>query len=110
MDIEELEAEAEQIKQRQNRFGETEGSKSSLELIQKALEVKENQKGKPEYELSELLEPIPSEQKRHFQNLKKKIADKWKNKRADKLKSKEKSEKTEKPGKEKWWLKNKTPK
>ena len=60
MDIEDLEKAKEKIKQRQERFGETEASKHNLEQIDKAIEFREQNKGNPDYELSELLEPIPS--------------------------------------------------
>ena len=60
MEIDELEADALRIKQRQEKFGETDEGKRTLEHIQKAIQFKEENKGNPEYELSELLEPIHS--------------------------------------------------
>ena len=101
MEIDELNAEAESIKKRQERFGETEMSKfkygfllllNSLDQIQKALEFKEQHKGMPEYELSELLVPIPSETKRYYQQIKQKMIQKNKDKRM-KNKNKEEGEK-----------------
>jgi len=113
MEIDELQAEIDQIKQRMERFGENKQGNDNIKLIQETIDFKEENKGKPEYELTELLVPIPSDQKRHFNNIKERIKQKYKNKHKGRsLKNKDGLEKPlaqpagGKSGK--WWLKNKS--
>lgn len=102
MDLEDLNAEAEKIRQRQTRFGETQDSKLVLEQLEKIIEIKEKHKGVPEYELGDLLVPIPTEEKQHFMNMKQKLKEKWKAKKESR--KKQGNAKAE-PGK--WWQKSK---
>ncbi|CAI2378088.1 unnamed protein product [Moneuplotes crassus] len=94
-----LQNEIDEIKKRQDRYGQTEESKSKIEQLTEAIQLIEQNKGNPEFEMSALFTPLPNDSKRLYQ-IKKKKNEKW-HQRRDKDKNKESGG----PKKVEWWKK-----